>query len=563
MRFLRTLFAVTHTYPNPIDRQRASGMVFVGWALILLAAVLLGIGGLPRLVSGAALPLMVIVYWLVFPLLALVTGLSVMVLVQAGELHLASRLFVLFHIASVAPLFTQGLYLPVTVLLLLPVLAAGVLLSRRGTLITLGAVVLIVIAASLVQAQLDVVINVFPLQELSRDLLLIGGALLLSTLYIWLFSGNFNLAIRESLGSANQVEWLNEFIQQLAEAGDEDTVLHAALDLLRTRFDYSFAQVYLLDESQTLVPRASTLISGQVEGEPVSLVDANGISVAARTRQPVPMTGTDFAGRRSHFLAATHSAIAVPLLVQNQLIGVLDIQNDEPTVFYRSTMTILSLLGAQIADKLQNLRAAAVLRRNLDEQKEITENLRVQLLKRESGSLQGISAVWDRYLAGRGEQTYGFDVIPNARVPQPATDLPPTLMPALLKGEMDVIEAGDEQVISVPIKIGDQVLGAMSFAVPKDRPITQSQRDMAQSVADRLALALDNTRLLEQTQAQALRERKANEAGSQLISTNDVNTVLETAAELFNNALGAIRTRIYIQPEAAPEPPSQNGAHTS
>ncbi|MFN8375883.1 MAG: GAF domain-containing protein, partial [Anaerolineae bacterium] len=183
-----------------------------------------------------------------------------------------------------------------------------------------------------------------------------------------------------------------------------------------------------------------------------------------------------------------------------------------------------------------------------------------QLLKRERRSLQGVSTVWDRYLQRRGQESFGFDVNPEIELPMPANDLPDVMRPALQLGELHVTRESAEQIISVPIKIGDQTLGAMSFALPQDRPLSQRQIDLAQSVADRLALALDNTRLLEQTQAQALRERKANEAGNQLISANNVNTLLDMAAETFNEALGAIFTRIYVQPQnIEPSVPSTNG----
>jgi GAF domain-containing protein len=247
----------------------------------------------------------------------------------------------------------------------------------------------------------------------------------------------------------------------------------------------------------------------------------------------------------------------VPLISRDRVIGVLDIQNDQPITFYRTTLTILNLIGIEVGNALFFIQNAQVLQRKLQEQEEVSASLRLQLLKRERRSLQGVSTVWDRYLQRRGQDSFGFDVHRDVDLPMPANDMPDFMRPALQLGELYVTNEDNEQVISLPIKIGDQTLGAMSFAVPQDQPLNQRQIDLAQSVADRLALALDNTRLLEQTQAQALRERKANEAGNLLISANNVNTLLELAAETFNNALGAIFTRIYVQPETLTE---SNGA---
>ena len=114
-----------------------------------------------------------------------------------------------------------------------------------------------------------------------------------------------------------------------------------------------------------------------------------------------------------------------------------------------------------------------------------------------------------------------------------------------------VIEAGRyEQIVNIPIKRRDDVLGAMSFALPLEHKVTERQLEIANAVTNRLAVALENARLVEQSQAQAARERKASEVSSQLLGQQEVNALLETAAQTFSDALGAIYTRIYIEPDA-------------
>ena len=72
---------------------------------------------------------------------------------------------------------------------------------------------------------------------------------------------------------------------------------------------------------------------------------------------------------------------------------------------------------------------------------------------------------------------------------------------------------------------------------------------MLRTVANRLGVALESNRLLEQTQAQAQRERKASEIGGLLLSETDMEAVLELAVDNFNEALGAVHTRVYLEPE--------------
>jgi GAF domain-containing protein len=86
--------------------------------------------------------------------------------------------------------------------------------------------------------------------------------------------------------------------------------------------------------------------------------------------------------------------------------------------------------------------------------------------------------------------------------------------------------------------------------------ITEKDLDVAQQIAQRLAIALENKRLFEQSRSQAFRERKAGEIAGLLIGATDVESVLSLAADSFNEALGAVSTRIHLQPDVLEEPKS-------
>jgi GAF domain-containing protein len=132
-----------------------------------------------------------------------------------------------------------------------------------------------------------------------------------------------------------------------------------------------------------------------------------------------------------------------------------------------------------------------------------------------------------------------------------ADGMPESIQSALETGDISIEEDADDQLVRVPITLRGQTLGAMAFRVPKgNQTIGLRQKELMNSVVQRLGLALENKRLFEQSQSQAQRERKANEVGSTLLSTTDIEAVLQLAADNFNEALGAVQTRIYLQPEA-------------
>jgi len=168
-----------------------------------------------------------------------------------------------------------------------------------------------------------------------------------------------------------------------------------------------------------------------------------------------------------------------------------------------------------------------------------------------------LGSSWNSYLQQRGQDVFGFDLEgknqDSERLLTAASDLPDTLRAVLETGALQVTTQGEVKVVNVPISLRGEVLGAMSFTITKDRVLTERQIETAQIVANRLALALENKRLFEQTQAQAVRERRANEATNLLISATNVEAVMNVAAASFNEALGAIHTRIHLQPSVMNE----------
>ncbi len=99
-RIRRILFSVRHIYLNPIDRQRASVLLFVNWTLVLAALAWLAVGVIPRLMREQFLDMQAVFSSV------LICGLSLVIyrLIQTGRLRNAIWLFVLMLTASILQL---------------------------------------------------------------------------------------------------------------------------------------------------------------------------------------------------------------------------------------------------------------------------------------------------------------------------------------------------------------------------------------------------------------------------------------------------------------------------
>lgn len=124
--------------------------------------------------------------------------------------------------------------------------------------------------------------------------------------------------------------------------------------------------------------------------------------------------------------------------------------------------------------------------------------------------------------------------------------LPATTYASLHAGQIVMEPNGDKTLVMVPIRLRDVLLGALSFRIARSHELNQRQQELIQDVVDRLALALENRRLLQQSQSQAQREAKASEVARLLFSETDLTALLSVAAGQFNEALGAVNTSVRV-----------------
>jgi GAF domain-containing protein len=71
--------------------------------------------------------------------------------------------------------------------------------------------------------------------------------------------------------------------------------------------------------------------------------------------------------------------------------------------------------------------------------------------------------------------------------------------------------------------------------------------DIAQAIADRVALAMENARLLENSQNQAARERTVGEITSKIGASVNLRNVLQTAVEELGRILPGSDVTIQIE----------------
>ncbi|GAB4529418.1 MAG: hypothetical protein OHK0046_49280 [Anaerolineae bacterium] len=539
----RTFLNLTVIYPNPLEAQRARILLGLNWLVLLAWLIWLSVT-----LAGAIFTNVTIErFQLIGFVLAPVMFLGVQLLVPSGRLNLALWLFVGVLLVSMASPATLNVYDVDTMLVVVPLVAAGVLLGRRGLLLTSLVVIVIVLMGAFDQSQ-DIGGYAFiPSETVTLDLVVSLTILLMVMVFMYLFGGGTQRLMSDALTDVRQFQMVARFVARVRRNVEEDVYV-GVLKLLQNDLQYNFAQIFTVDDNGHIDQRLRLRQRGAsgLNTTDINLNATNALYESVRGQRAVMVFASDNALRRDHFLPSSAFGLVVPITIDGVPVAVIDVQ-DNDTSFSETSMQAISMLAEQAGKFIKDIRMINDLRANLSEQEIAAANLRNQLRELRQRESSVIGSAWETYMEERGQRVFGFDLIDEQAML--AHDLPKALLPALRDAEIHVEEAEGVRLINVPIILRGEVLGAMTFEVPASAPLDERQLDMARAVASRLAVALENKRLFEQSEARALRERKANQIANLLIGASDVDSVMKLAADTFNEALGAVRTRIYVQPD--------------
>jgi GAF domain-containing protein len=236
-------------------------------------------------------------------------------------------------------------------------------------------------------------------------------------------------------------------------------------------------------------------------------------------------------------LPATRSEIALPLNVRGQTIGVLDVQSVEAGAFTKDDLNTLTVLADQVAIAIENARLFG------QTEKALTE---VQAVYR-----QYISQEWHGFASRNQNMGYRHTIQGGSKLD--AEIQMPEIRAALEKGERPTTPSGsrnEASALTVPVKLRNQVIGVINVqAVKQGRDWSESEVDMVQAISERLALALENARLFEETARRAELERLSAELSGKIGSSIRLEAILQTTAQELSRALGGgTEVLVQIQP---------------
>jgi HAMP domain-containing protein len=161
-----------------------------------------------------------------------------------------------------------------------------------------------------------------------------------------------------------QVRTASEVARAVISTPNLEDLMRRAVDVIRERFGYYHAAIFMLDDSgEKAILRSAT---GEVGAALIARGHALGVGSASIigwvTSHNEPRVASDVSRDPVHFkselLPGTRSEAAVPLQVGGRVLGALDVQSLEANAFNAEDLAMLQTLADQLSAAIQNARLA-------------------------------------------------------------------------------------------------------------------------------------------------------------------------------------------------------------
>ncbi len=314
--------------------------------------------------------------------------------------------------------------------------------------------------------------------------------------------------LRDLIGSLeNRVAERTQSLELAADVGRSvsqvralDVMLKDAAEIIRSRFDLYYVQVYMTNPAQnTLVLQSGTgLVGAELVGRghklPLDTGSINGLAAVEKHSVVISDTLASTTFRPNPLLPDTRSEMAVPLLVGNKIVGVLDLQSRQPGALNEDLLPAFEALAGQLAIAIQNaqLLAEADLARG-----EVERQAR-----------RMVRGNWEEYLdAVHLPEKTGFVFEKN--VVRPLDEM------------VEIEPPAEGSALVAPISVTGEQLGSLVVETADQSP---QNAELVRIVARQVAQQIENLRLLDsaeryRSEAEAASRRSTIEGWRQYIGS--------------------------------------------
>ncbi|HEY9594529.1 MAG TPA: GAF domain-containing protein, partial [Spirochaetia bacterium] len=331
---------------------------------------------------------------------------------------------------------------------------------------------------------------------------------------------------------AHQQELVSQISRRTTTLLDLDELLHQAVDLIQSRFEYTAVAILLIDGDELVMKAFTHPYDRETLARLRLKVGREGICgwVAANG---TPLVVTDVRRDPRYFPGgtggATRSELAVPIRRNDRIIGVLDIQSARVHAFRDRDLLTQQTIADQLSSSIDNARLYAEARRRAE---------RLATVNRISAAVgsvldldvllgtvyEDVARLFDAdaffiALYDSSDKTLTFRIqvdegrreapvrepLGEGLTSQVITTGKPLLVndvahtrPSHLRPKMWGTGKVPASWIGVPMLIGERIIGVMSVQRYDPTPYDADDLLLAGTIADQVAVAVENARLYEE-----------------------------------------------------------------
>ncbi len=283
------------------------------------------------------------------------------------------------------------------------------------------------------------------------------------------------------------------------------------VNLISERFGFYYAALFLLDEKGEWAQlQAATGDAGRVLKENKHRLSVGGKSMVsaaistanARIARDVGAESVRF---ENPLLPYTRSEVALPLIAGDRVLGALDVQSTQEAAFGPQEVDTLQSMASQVAIALENARLFQESRKSLEEMRVVQQQY-----------------ILDSWKPLAEQEQFEYKV-----------------------GDEDLPE--ETPKLEVPLTLREEIIGQINLAA--DGEWTPEQRNLIEAVATQAALALENARLVEESQSSAARDRLLADITGKIWASPTIDSILQSAIRELGHALDATEATIELKAE--------------
>lgn len=308
-----------------------------------------------------------------------------------------------------------------------------------------------------------------------------------------------------------QLTAVNEVGRAASAILNTEELITRVVNLITDRFGYYYTAIFIVDEKEEwALLHDATGEAGRVLRENKHKLRVGGnsmVGTAIATGKPriALDTGAESARFENPLLPYTRSEIALPLIVGNRVLGALDVQSTQESAFGPQEIETLQGMVNQVAIAFENARLFQEAQKNLEE---------IQTVQR-----QYVLNAW-KPLGRNNELNYQV-------------------------GDDD--ESSSATSLQVPLTLRDEIIGQIDLA--GEGEWTPEQKGLIEAVATQAALALENARLVEESQASAAREHMLAEITGKIWASTTMDGILQSAVRELGRAFDASEVTVELEVE--------------